>query len=338
MKSLLFIAIILIPVFVSASNIDPLYDFDYTRVGIRGLYLSGGPEARLDNALYDSNGKKVSDISYKSTDIWLPLKVGYAFNGRSQAGIVLPIASLDQTTTIAGADSHEVNTGLGNPWVWFKACYFDPMTEYFRLRFGVKLPFLAYTREDSFNDVFANRFDPNYKSKAITGDKSTSLDFSAIFTHRKLQNTFRLDGHLALRYNLEGTYKYNVTDSALSTIVVEEKLTPGMTLDFRAMPGIAFGANKSMETYLWLEYWTKLTDDVQKYMQDGVSQPQSKTSGGSMFTAGIRADYLVDPNNTVELKFLYDVLTYGGISNGNNLVPMPAGISVGIGYFGYIPF
>ncbi len=337
MKSTVFITLIILPTLLFSSNIDPLYDFDYTRVGIRGLYLSGGPEVKLDNALYDSEGKKETSISFKSTDIWLPIKVGFAFNGRSNAGIVLPIASLDETTTITGVDSQQTNMALGNPWVWFKACYFDPMTEYFRLRFGVKLPFLAYTRKDAYNDAFDNRLDPNYEMKAITGDKSTSLDFSAIFTHRHLEDTFRLDGHLALRYNLEGTYNYNLTDSALQTIAVEEKLTPGMTLDFRSMPGIAFGANKSMETYLWLEYYTKLTDDVQKYKRDGVSQPQSKTKGGSMFTAGIRGNYILDSNNTLELKFLYDVLTYGGKNSADISVPMPAGMSFGVGYFGYIP-
>ena len=186
--------------------------------------------------------------------------------------------------------------------------------------------------------------DPTADVKAITGDKSLAIDVAAVFSARPESNPFRLDGQLALRYSMEGTYSYDMIFvdpfGAQTTVSAEVKDTPGMWLDFRAMPGMAFGGNKNFEAYLWLEYAMMLTEGKTTTSVDGVAGDETTSKGGSMFTAGIKADYAFDPNNNVELKFLYDVMVAGpevttaGVTESGL---MPAGMSFGLGYFGYIP-
>lgn len=336
MKKLLFLVVMMLPVLASASMLDPLYDFDYARAGVKGLYVTGGPDINMDSALYDKDGKKLEDIDYSSMDIWVPIRLGYCFNEQYSAGIVLPIASLDHKTTVAGVESKEVNTGLGNPWVWAKGVYTTGSGFMIGPRLGVKVPALAYTMEDQMKDFMD---DPTADPKAITGDKSLAIDVAAVFSARPESNPFRMDGSLALRYSMEGTYSYDM-DFLGTTVTTEIKNTPGMWLDFRAMPGMAFGGNKSFEAYLWLEYAMMLTEGKSTMSVDGVAGDEETSKGGSMFTAGIKADYAFDPNNNLELKFLYDVMAAGpeyttaGVSESG---AMPAGMSFGLGYFGYIP-
>jgi hypothetical protein len=351
MKKLLFLVALMLPVLAFASMIDPLYDFDYARAGVKGLYVAGGPDINMDNAMYDKDGKKIdkfvvydpltgtsteADYAYKSMDIWVPIKLGYSFNEKYSAGVVVPLASLDHTTTVAGVDSKETNFGLGNPWIWGKGVYTTGSGFMIGPRLGIKIPALAYTMEDQAKDAFDNRTDASYKTKAITGDKNLAIDVAAVFAARPESNSFRLDGQLALRYNMEGTYTFDtVSPIDGSTVSVDEKYTPGMMLDFRAMPGMAFGGNKNFEAYLWLEYAMMLTESQVKIGDADAT----KTKGGSIFSGGIKADYAFDPNNNVELKFLYDVMAAGteNSDGGTDAAPMPAGMSFGLGYFGYIP-
>jgi hypothetical protein len=342
MKKLLFLVALMLPVLALASVIDPLWDFDYARAGVKGLYVAGGPDVNMDNALYDKDGKKVENIDYSSMDIWVPIKLGYSFNECYSAGVVVPLASLDHKTTIGGVEASETNFGLGNPWVWGKGVFMTGNGFMVGPRLGIKIPALAYTMEDQAKDMID---DPTADVKAITGDKSLAIDVAAVFAARPESNSFRLDGQLALRYSMEGTYSYDMTyvdpiSGTTTTMSVETKDTPGMWLDFRAMPGMAFGGNKNFEAYLWLEYAMMLTEGKTTATVDGVSGDEVTTKGGSMFSAGIKADYAFDPNNNVELKFLYDVMAAGpeitsaGVSASGS---MPAGMSVGVGYFGYIP-
>jgi hypothetical protein len=341
MKKLLFLVAIMLPVLAFASMLDPLYDFDYARAGVKGLYVTGGPDINMDSALYDKDGKKIEGIDYSSMDIWVPIRLGYCFNEQYSAGIVLPIASLDHKTTVAGVEGKEVNTGLGNPWIWAKGIYTTGSGFMIGPRLGVKVPALAYTYEDQVKDMID---DPTADVKAITGDKSLAIDVAAVFSARPESNPFRLDGQLALRYSMEGTYSYDMVFvdplGGETTMSAEVKDTPGMMLDFRAMPGMAFGGNKNFEAYLWLEYAMMLTEGKTTSSFDGVAGDETTTKGGSMFTAGIKADYGFDPNNNLELKFLYDVMAAGpesttaGVSTSGSI---PAGMSVGVGYFGYIP-
>lgn len=341
MKKLLFLVAIMLPVLASASMLDPLYDFDYARAGVKGLYVAGGPDINMDNALYDKDGKKLDAPEYKSMDIWVPIKLGYSFNEMYSAGVVVPLASLDQTTTFAGVDSKQTNFGLGNPWVWGKGVFMTGNGFMIGPRLGIKVPAGAYTIEDQAKDYMD---DPTADLKAITGDKSLAIDVAAVFAARPESNPFRLDGQLALRYNMEGSYSFDSIDPMTGTTVTEDlKITPGMMLDFRAMPGMAFGGNKNFEAYLWLEYAMMLTEGKATDTISGVTLDET-SKGGSMFSAGIKADYAFDPNNNVELKFLYDVMaagpeytdTIGGVdvtSSGST----PAGMSIGVGYFGFIP-
>jgi hypothetical protein len=340
-KKLIIFGMIIIPALVFASMLDPLYDFDYARAGVKGLYVTGGPDINMDNALYDKDGKKIDQpdgFKYSSMDIWVPIRLGYSFNEMYSAGVVIPIASLSHKTT-AGNGAEEVtqaNTGLGNPWVWGKGIYVTGNGFMIGPRLGIKIPALAYTIEDQYKDIMD---DPTADVKATTGDKSMAIDVAAVFAARPESNPFRLDGQLALRYNMEGTYSFDTMDLLGSTVTTEIKNTPGMMLDFRAMPGMAFGGNKNFEAYLWLEYAMMLTESSTKVTVGGLESPEVKTKGGSMFSAGIKADYGFDPNNNVELKFLYDVMAAGtqDSDTSTDAAPMPAGMSVGIGYFGYIP-
>jgi hypothetical protein len=336
MKKLLFLVAIMLPVLASASMLDPLYDFDYARAGVKGLYVTGGPDINMDSALYDKDGKKIEGTDYSSMDIWVPIRLGYCFNEQYSAGIVLPIASLDHKTTVAGVESKEANTGLGNPWIWAKGVYTTGSGFMIGPRLGVKLPVLAYTMEDQMKDFMS---DPTADVKAVTGDKSMAIDVAAVFSARPESNPFRLDGQLALRYSMEGTYSYDF-DFLGTTVAYEVKDTPGMMLDFRAMPGMAFGGNKNFEAYLWLEYAMMLTEGKTTTSVDGLAGDETKTKGGSMFSAGIKADYGFDPNNNLELKFLYDVMAAGPETTTAGVTTsgvIPAGMSVGVGYFGYIP-
>jgi hypothetical protein len=348
MKKLLFLVAIMLPVLAFASMLDPLYDFDYARAGVKGLYVAGGPDVNMDNAMYDKDGKKIDttvdntgatvDYAYKSMDIWVPIKLGYAFNECYSAGVVVPIASLSHTTTIAGTDTKEVNTALGNPWVWGKGVFVTGNGFMVGPRLGIKIPAAAYTIEDQMKDINA---DPTADVKAITGDKSLAIDVAAVFAARPESNPFRLDGQLALRYSMEGSYSYDVTYTTPlgSTTYTEDlKYTPGMMLDFRAMPGMAFGGNKNFEAYMWLEYAMMLTESDAKATVNNVTT-ETKTKGGSMFSAGIKADYAFDPNNNLELKFLYDVMAAGTqySDTSTDAAAQPAGMSFGLGYFGYIP-
>jgi hypothetical protein len=346
MKKLLFLVAIMLPVLAFASNIDPLYDFDYARAGVKGLYVTGGPDVNMDNAVYDKDGKKIDQpagFKYSSMDIWVPIRLGYSFNEKYSAGVVVPIASLShKTTAMTGAEEvTQANTGLGNPWVWGKGVFTTGSGFMIGPRLGVKIPALAYTMEDQIKDMIA---DPTADVKATTGDKSLAIDVAAVFAARPESNSFRLDGQLALRYSMEGKYSYDVEIPATpltpaQTVTTEVAYTPGMMLDFRAMPGMAFGGNKNFEAYLWLEYAMMLTESTSTTTSGGTAAPEVKTKGGSMFSGGIKADYAFDPNNNLELKFLYDVMAAGTQTSDTSLdaTPTPAGMSVGIGYFGYIP-
>ncbi len=344
MKKLLFLVAIMLPVLASASMLDPLYDFDYARAGVKGLYVAGGPDVNMDSALYDKDGKKIDvpdGFEYSSMDIWVPIKLGYSFNEKYSAGVVVPIASLSHKTSATGVDEvTEANTGLGNPWVWAKGVFVTGNGFMVGPRLGVKVPALAYTIEDQAKDFMD---DPTADVKATTGDKNLAIDVAAVFAARPESNSFRLDGQLALRYNMEGTYSFDTVyidplTGQPTTVTQDVKYTPGMMLDFRAMPGMAFGGNKNFEAYLWLEYAMMLTESTTTTTVSGVDV-ESKTKGGSMFSAGIKADYAFDPNNNVELKFLYDVMAAGteDSDTGADAGPMPAGMSFGLGYFGYIP-
>jgi hypothetical protein len=344
MKSLLALA--LLPVLLFASNIDPLYDFDYARIGVKGFYITGGVEANLDNAMYDKDGKKVEsvmdptgqtvDYAYKSTDIWVPIRVGYSFNEVLCLGLVAPLASLTNTATTGGVDYTETNTAFGNPWVWVKGSFI--FENNFRLspRLGIKAPLLAYTMEDQAKDRFN---DPTAKVKAITGDKNLAFDLGVVLSARPDTNPFRLDSQLAFRYSVEGTYSYQMLDTTTGTAVdVETRATPGAWVNLRVMPGMAFGVYKNIETYLWLEYAMKLTEDKATSTVDGNPGTDTSVKGGSMFTAGVRGVYAVDPDNMFELKFLYDVMTAGGEYGSTGVsYTMPAGMAIGLGYYGYLP-
>lgn len=338
MKKLLFVIALVLPVLASASMIDPLYDFDYARAGVKGLYLSGGPVINMDNAVYDKDGEKQEEggYAYKSMDIWIPLKVGYSFNERYSAGIILPIASLSHTTT-PGTDLDDVeesNFGLGNIWIWGKGCFMTGNGFMVGPRLGIKLPFGAYTFEDQMKDAID---DPDADTKAVTGDKSLAIDIAAVFAARPESNSFRMDGQLALRYSMEGKYSVDYPDP-IGTM--DYNITPGMTLNFKAMPGLAWGGRKDQESYLVLDYYTMLTEGKSNATVGGVTSDDTTTKGGSMLSVGIKHDWAPDPNNNVELKFLYDVMANGPeITTGDTTVSgaIPAGMSIGIGYFGYIP-
>jgi len=357
MKKLLFLVALILPVLAFASMLDPLYDFDYARAGVKGLYIAGGPDVNMDNAMYDKDGKKIdkvtifdpstgtsteADYAYKSMDIWVPIKLGYSFNEKYSAGVVVPLASLDHTATTAGEDAKETNFGLGNPWVWGKGVFVTGNGFMIGPRLGVKIPAGAYTIEDQAKDVIA---DPTADVKAVTGDKSLAIDVAAVFAARPESNPFRLDGQLALRYSMEGTYSYDVSyvnpvTGETTTVSTEVKDTPGMMLDFRAMPGMAFGGSKSFEAYLWLEYAMMLTEGKSTTTVGGVTGDEVTTKGGSMFSAGIKADYAFDPNNNLELKFLYDVMAAGPevtVAGTTYSGSTPAGMSFGLGYFGFVP-
>ena len=338
MKNAVLAMLITMSSLLLATNIDPLYDFDYARVGIKGMYLTGGPEFNLDNAYYDDSGKKVEGdgYEYSSMDIWIPIRLGYSFNERFSAGVVVPIASLSHKTILSTGSEEmtQSNTGLGNPWLWGKGCLIGALANNLRLRLGIKLPFGAYTIEDQMIDFYN---DPNSDIKLITGDKSLAFDLAVVFTSRNQSSQFRLDGQAAIRYSMEGTYMYDIIDQSASSVTVEEKITPGIWINLRAMPGMAFFSSKSLEAYLWLEYAMQLTHDKKKSTTGGIDNGEMKTSGKSLFTTGIRADVLFDPNNVLELKFLYDVMAVGGKTGPNTFDAMPAGMSFGLGYFGYIP-
>jgi hypothetical protein len=351
MKKLLFLVAIMLPVLAFASMLDPLYDFDYARAGVKGLYVAGGPDINMDSALYDKDGKKIDvpdGFKYSSMDIWVPIKLGYSFNEKYSAGVVVPIASLSHKSSATGVtEVTEANTGLGNPWIWGKGVYTTGSGFMIGPRLGIKVPALAYTYEEQGKDAFDNRTDAAYETKAITGDKSLAIDVAAVFAARPESNSFRLDGQLALRYSMEGKYTYDVENvTATGSEIVSEELavTPGMMLDFRAMPGMAFGGNKNFEAYLWLEYAMMLTDTKSTFSQAGVAGPETTSKGGSIFSAGIKADYAFDPNNNLELKFLYDVMAAGpentttiGGTDVTSSGTAAAGMSFGLGYFGYIP-
>jgi len=343
----IFYTIILLPVLIFASNIDPLYDFDYARIGVKGFYITGGAEVNLDNAMYDKDGKKVEtivdatgqtvDYAYKSMDIWVPIRIGYCFSEVFCAGVIAPLASLSHTATIAGVDYTEANTAPSNPWVWVKGTFIFQNDLVLSPRIGLKAPLLAYTMEDQASDRFN---DPTADVKAVTGDKNLAFDLGIVLSARPDANAFRLDGQLALRYSMQGTYSYQAMDASTGNAVdVETTATPGAWLNLRAMPGMAFGDYKNIEAYLWLEYAMKLTEDTATSKVNGTTGAETKIKGGSLFTAGIRGVYAVDPDNSVELKFLYDVMAAGGEYNDSagSIYPTPAGMSVGIGYYGYIP-
>ncbi len=343
----IFYLLILLPTIILASNIDPLYDFDYARIGIKGVYLTAGAELNMDNAMFDKDGKKVEtttdstgqtvDYAYKSADIWVPFRIGYCFSQIFSLGVVASLASLSHTATIAGVDFTETNTAPGNPWVWVKGTFIFQNDLLLSPRLGLKAPLLAYTMEDQLNDRFN---DPTADVKAVTGDKNLAFDLGLVFSARPDSNPFRLDGQLALRYSMQGTYSYQMLDASTGNAVnIETDAIPGAWLNLRAMPGMAFGDYKNIEAYLWLEYAMKLTEDTATSTIDGNEGAETKITGGSLFSAGVRGVYAFDPDNSLELKFLYDVMAAGGEYNdstGSNY-PASAGMSVGVGYYGNVP-
>jgi len=349
----IFYSFILLPVLVFASNIDPLYDFDYARLGVKGIYLTGGAEVNLDNALYDKHGKKLyssGGLRYSGRDIWVPIRAGYSFNKSFSSGFVIPFVSfLHKTKAAYGIpEEHESNTGIGNPWVWGKVISSVSDGFFIGPRFGVKIPIGAYTLEEQRSDFYNNS---SVNLKATLGDKSWAFDIAVLYGARSNSSSFRMDGHLALRYSIKGRYKYDeyYTYSypdwqtgepvvVTATRKVVRDISPGMWLDFCFMPGIALG-DDDIESYLCFNFSKMLTAYKSVTTTAGIAEPEVVTRGGSIFSVGVKFDYLIDYKNTLELKFIYDLVAYGGEKNEylTSSEPMPAGMSVGIGYFGYIP-
>ena len=354
MKRILFLALMVIPVLATATYLDPLNAYDYARSGVKGLYLAGGLEYGMDNALYNKDSEKREPLDpnydFKANNIWVPIKIGYSFNEMFSAGIVIPLYMPSSETTTSNEEGNAVtvkqtNTGLANPWIWGKGVFALGGGFLLGPRLGIKIPVGAYTIEDQAKDLFD---DPQADEKALTGDKSLAIDIAALFACRPESCPFRLDGQLAVRYSMEGKYSWDETwypttgDSY--DVSVEYTDTPGMTLNFKAMPGIAFGSKYEFETYLIADYYRLLTDTKVKETitaDTWVTTTEDDSEGGMLFSVGLKQDWAPDANNTVELKFLYDVMVAGGEFDpsigGDNTWYTPGGMAVGLGYFGYIP-
>jgi hypothetical protein len=353
MKKLLSIIIMVLPLFVSASITDPLYDFDYARVGIKGIYLAGGPIINMDNAMFDQTGKKIEsvivedklaklDYSYKTQNIWIPLKLGYSFDEQYSIGVIVPMARLSQTETISGIETLESNTAFGNIWVWAKGNYLSNNGFILAPRLGIKLPYASYTYENYMQDSINH---PESDPKAVTGDKSFAIDASSAFAFRPEANPLRLDGQLALRYSLEGTYTLDFGDTLGSFNL---KDNPGLFLNCSLMPGLAWGSNNNQESYLIADYTMMLfTGTRQSIFFNEYSSEilvyDIVSKGSKLLSIGLKHDWIPSTNNCFELKFLYDVLAYapqhsytiyGHFTESGSI---PAGMSIGVGYFGYIP-
>lgn len=335
---LLFIGIMVTFCALTASQMDPLYDFDAATVLQKGLYLAGGVSAGLDNALYDMDGKKleINDLKYTGRDIWLPLKVGYCFNEVISAGVVVPIYRPYSKVEESTSNPDELkNLGLSNPWVWGK-CLFNISNGFLAgPRLGIKMPFGAYTLED---DLDGKNF-PEDEFHALTGDKSLAVDIAALVTYHPDACIF-FDGQLAMRYSTESTYDYIVRLDNLPQHDVQ-KITPGMTLALRLEPGIGWGVNRQMGTALAAYYTTELTDSKHTATVDDMLFLDETGTGMSKLSVGIGQNWAIDARNNLVFRFLYDVMgtaekldDRGTISSDS----IPMGMTINLGYIGVVPF
>lgn len=351
MKWFLLITIVL-PLVAAASVVDPLYTSDYARVGIKGLVFDVSPTINLNNAMYDTGGNKVDtyathtyktnivDYQYSSRDIWIPVKLGYHFDESFSAGVVVPIAILNQKETKGTVIKKESNTTLGNTWIWGRGSHKNSDDLIIGPRIGIKLPFGAYTRENRMRDYYSH---PDKPIKSITGDKNLSLDMALLFAYRPVKSFLRLDAELAGRYNMEGRYQWTTTTDT-GTRHYDEWITPGITMNFLLAPGVSWGAKGALETYAQLEYETQVSNSSFRhiystpYSYDTASTYGFSSVGGNILSCGLRQIWSLNSHNHLQCKFMYDIHTVAGYHYLNFEHEVnPAGMSVAIGYSGYIP-
>jgi hypothetical protein len=316
------------------SQIDPLYEFDNAQAYNRGICFSCGYIESFDEGYYQRLGIYVSREESSSRNIMIPLKLGYSFDRFISAGVIVPFYIPYQVVDIY-PDKIEVyrNSALSNPWIWSKWLITSQDNYAFGPRLAIKLPYAAYTIEDDMD----GKYYPSTAQKALTGDKSVAVDASVLYAYSPQSSGFRMDGQLGLRYSTTSIYDYSIQyyDNLHHNV---EEISPGMTLALRIEPGLCWGTQKLMTSFLDAYYTMQLSDFRHKITVNDELYMDLKASGTKQLTLGVGQKWKINDNGTIIFRFLIDLMRVTPDYDAFDLDPFPMGHAIEFGYDGVVPF
>lgn len=299
MRSALVAAIILTAfALVSA---DVYTECDYGRLNAtKGVYVGTLAGYNTASKFFDDNGDAQEDLTYNYMQV--PLRLGYAFNEYWTAYFLLPLGQITaEFDSGAGTSSMDSAFGLSNPW--FIAKWIRPTGSGFYMgpRLGFRLPFASTTPENVADDEIP------------LGDKSFGIDLGVVGRSQPEGRSFRLDTSAGIRYYMEASY-----DVEFLGVSTTYDYQPGMFYYIMAEPGIAWGREKDLATYVILRY---------EGSGDSTTEGDSGDDAGFHFDVGLKQDWMMDANNCLELRGSYVMM-------GKNY---PQYMQIALGYNGIIP-